>query len=357
MAAGPPLGNPWNVNVGNNPNINREPPPPPIGAPAPQVAPPAAAAAGGAQVIVEQQQAPIYGPPLQIGIGGPGFGVAPGMGLGVFPPFPQHPIGMMDPFLFPGFVGAGPGGGPLAPIRAGSFLPGAHAGIGFGIHNAGIPFPPPPPGAIAGIVPPFAPAAPLWAGGGLAFGNVPAVGGVGVGMGVVPGMMGGVGMGGMGMMGFGGEHQHFRPAPMFHDGNRGYPAQPAQEDVGQIPGGIPPGVMLCESAEHTIFIRITGNICPWLSPGTTLAFEPLAAGSATGLNRVIQICNDGVSEDELENCAVTECIELGSGLWEKGQTFKYNDAVSRVLTMKDAGWDNTRNRSGGNTLHLWGHRV
>ncbi|KAF7455198.1 hypothetical protein A1F94_001844 [Pyrenophora tritici-repentis] len=306
MAAGPPLGNPWNVNVGNNPNINREPPPPPIGAPAPQVAPPAAAAAGGAQVIVEQQQAPIYGPPLQIGIGGPGFGVAPGMGLGVFPPFPQHPIGMMDPFLFPGFVGAGPGGGPLAPIRAGSFLPGAHAGIGFGIHNAGIPFPPPPPGAIAGIVPPFAPAAPLWAGGGLAFGNVPA---------------------------------------------------PAQEDVGQIPGGIPPGVMLCESAEHTIFIRITGNICPWLSPGTTLAFEPLAAGSATGLNRVIQICNDGVSEDELENCAVTECIELGSGLWEKGQTFKYNDAVSRVLTMKDAGWDNTRNRSGGNTLHLWGHRV
>ncbi|KAI2486324.1 hypothetical protein Ptr902_00457 [Pyrenophora tritici-repentis] len=283
MAAGPPLGNPWNVNVGNNPNINREPPPPPIGAPAPQAAPPAATAAGGAQVIVEQQQAPIYGPPLQIGIGGPGFGVAPGMGLGVFPPFPQHPIGMMDPFLFPGFVGAGPGGGPLAPIRAGSFLPGAHAGIGFGIHNAGIPFPPPPPGAIAGI--------------------------------------------------------------------------PAQEDVGQIPGGIPPGVMLCESAEHTIFIRITGNICPWLSPGATLAFEPLAAGSATGLNRVIQICNDSVSEDELENCAVTECIELGSGLWEKGQTFKYNDAVSRVLTMKDAGWDNTRNRSGGNTLHLWGHRV
>ncbi|KAE8839689.1 hypothetical protein HRS9122_06294 [Pyrenophora teres f. teres] len=232
----------------------------------------------------------------------------------------------MDPFMLPGFVGAGPGGGPLAPIRAGSFLPGAEPGIGFGLHSGGVPFPPPPPGAIAGVVPPFAPAAPLWAGGGLAFGNVPAVGGMGV-------------------------------APMFHDGNHGYPVQPEQQDVGTISGGIPPGVMLCESAEHTIFIRITGNICPWLSPGAALAFEPLAAGSTTGLNRLIQICNDGVPADELENCAVTECIELGSGLWEKGQTFRYNDAVSRVLTMKDAGWDNTRNRSGGNTLHLWGHRV
>ena len=337
MSAGPPLGTPWHVNVGNNPNINRDPPPPPIGAPAPQAAPPHVAAAAAAQVVVEQNHAPIYGPPLPVGIGGPAFGI------GAFP------LGPMGPFLLPSFVGAGPGGGPLAPIRAGNFLPGAHHGIGFGLHgNGGVPFPPPPPGVVAGVVPPFAPAAPLWAaGGGLAFGNVPAVAGVGV----MPGMMmGAVGMGAA-------HHQHFRPAPLFHDGNHGFPAQPAQQDVSQIAGGIPPGVMLVESAEHTIFMRILGNVCPWLSPGAALAFEPLAAGSTTGLNRLIQICNDGVPEDELEHCAVTECIELGSGLWEKGQTFRYNDAVSRVLTMKDAGWDNTRNRSGGNTLHLWGHRV
>ncbi|RMZ73709.1 rna-metabolising metallo-beta-lactamase [Pyrenophora seminiperda CCB06] len=359
MAAGPPLGHPWNVNVGNNPNINREPPPPPIGAPIPQAAagppPPAAgpAAAPGAQVVIEQQQAPIFGPPLGIGIGGPAFGIPPGIGIGAFPPvFPQHhPIGMMDPFM----LGGVPGGGPLAPICAGSFLPGAHSGIGFGIHGGGVPFPPPPPGAIAGVVPPFAPAVPLWAGGGgLAFGNVPAAVG---GMGVMPGMMmGGMGMG-IGMGGMGAAHQHFRPAPIVHDGNYGFPAQPPQRDVGEIPGGIPPGVMLVESNEHTIFIRILGNVCPWLSPGAALAVEALAAGSSTALNRLIQICNEGIDEDELPNYAITECIELGSGLWEKGQTFRYNDAVSRVLTMKDAGWDNTRNRTGGNSLHLWGHRV
>ena len=61
--------------------------------------------------------------------------------------------------------------------------------------------------------------------------------------------------------------------------------------------------------------------------------------------------------DELEGAAVTECIELGNGLWEKGQTFRFNDAVSKVLTLKYVGWDNTRNRVGGNSLHLWGHRV
>jgi hypothetical protein len=257
----------------------------------------------------------------------------------------------MDPALFGmahGMQGA------LAPIRTGNFLPGAHHGIGFGLHAAGgVPFPPPPPpGAIAGVVPPFMPAAPLWnGGGGLAFGNVPAAG-VGVGMGaMMPGMMGM----GMGMMGQ--NTMHTRPAPMAHDGNMGFPAQPEQQDVTQIAGGIPPGVTMIEGAEHTIALWIKGNVCPWLSPGAQFQVECLGFASTTGLNRVIQVLNDGRPDAECENMAVTECIELGNGMWEKGQTFKYNDAVSRVLTMKDAGWDNTRNRAGGQSLHLWCHRI
>ena len=79
--------------------------------------------------------------------------------------------------------------------------------------------------------------------------------------------------------------------------------------------------------------------------------------SSTGLNRLIQVCNNNASAEECENMAITECIELGNGMWEKGQTFKYGDAVSRVLTMKDAGWDNKRNRTGGQSLHIWLHRI
>lgn len=342
-------GGPWLANVANNPNINREPPPPPLNAP-PAGVPHAAA---GAQVVVEQhQQNPIYSPPIPVGIGGPAFGGLPpfgvGVGIGAFPPIypPFVPAGAMDPAFFGMAHGMQ---GFLAPIRTGNFLPGAHHGIGFGLHaGGGVPFPPPPPGAIAGVVPPFAPATPLWAGGGLAYGNVPAVGVGGVmAGGMMPGMMPNMGGGAM----------HTRPAPMAHDGNMGFPAQPPQQEPTQIAGGIPPGVTLIESAEHTIVIHLKGQVCPWLSPGASFLTEPLAFGSSTGLNRLIQVLNDGKPDDQCENMAITECIELGNGMWEKGQTFKYNDAVSRVLTMKDAGWDNTRNRTNGQSLHLWCHRI
>ncbi|UPX09435.1 uncharacterized protein EKO05_0000124 [Ascochyta rabiei] len=338
MSAGPPLGQPWCANIGSNPNINRDPPPPPL-----NVVQGSAPPASGGQAFIERQQSPIYGPPVPIGVA-PSFGIAPpfgaGIGLGMLPPMP-----FMDPFMYGG-------GGPLAPIRSGNFIPGAQGGIGFGLHAAGgMPFPPPPPGALAtGVVPAFAPAAPLWAGGGLAYGNVPTVAG-----GAMGGMMGGmispmVGMGGMGIPGY-------RPAPMAMDGNGGAPPQPEQGDITQIPGGVPPGITHVEAGEHTIFIQIKGNVCPWLSPGAQFLTEVLNISSSTGLNRLIQICNNNAGSDDCENLAITECIELGNGLWEKGQTFKYGDAVARVLTMKDAGWDNKRNRTGGQSLHIWLHRI
>lgn len=229
-------------------------------------------------------------------------------------------------------------------------MPGAHGGIGFGLHAAGgMPFPPPPPGALGtGVVPPFAPMNPFMSSVGLGFGNVPAMAG-GMMAPMMP-MMGG--MGGMGLPPAG-----YRPAPIAIDGNGGANTDPVQADVTQIAGGVPPGATHVEAAEHTLFIQIKGNVCPWLSPCAQLMTEMMHISSSTGLNRLIQVCNNGASPEDTENMAVSECIELGNGLWEKGQTFKYNDAVSRVLTMKDAGWDNTRNRTGGQSLHLWLHQL
>ncbi|KAJ4383414.1 hypothetical protein N0V86_001461 [Didymella sp. IMI 355093] len=312
MSAGPPLGQTWCANIGSNPNINRDAPPPPLNVVSGD---PLSPTVGSGQVIVEHQQAPIYSPPVPIGIA-PSVGVLPpfgtGIGLGMIPPVP-----FMDPFMYGG-------GGPLAPIRTGNFIPGAHGGVGFGLHAAGgMPFPPPPPGALA-------------TGGGVA----PMMG-MGMGM----GMMGGVGLPG------------YRPAPMAMDGNGGAPPQPEQQDVTQIPGGVPPGVTHVEASEHSLFIQIKGNVCPWLSPGAQFVTEMFNISSSTGLNRLIQVCNNNAGADECENMAITECIELGNGLWEKGQTFKYGDAVARVLTMKDAGWDNKRNRTGGQSLHIWLHRI
>lgn len=109
MSAGPPLGQPWCANIGSNPNINRDPPPPPLnvvqgGAP------------GGCQYVVEHQQAPIYGPPVPIGIAPPVDIMPPfgaGIGLGMLPPMP-----FMNPFMYGG-------GGPLAPIRSGQSIVGS----------------------------------------------------------------------------------------------------------------------------------------------------------------------------------------------------------------------------------------
>lgn len=109
MSAGPPFGQPWCANVGSNPNINRDAPPPPLNVVQGSV--PAAGAVGG-QVVVEHQQAPIYSPPVPIGIAPP-VGIVPsfgaGIGLGMIPPVP-----FMDPLMYSG-------GGPLAPIRSGKY--------------------------------------------------------------------------------------------------------------------------------------------------------------------------------------------------------------------------------------------
>lgn len=63
--------------------------------------------------MVEHQQAPIYSPPVPIGIAPPAGLVPPfgaGIGLGMIPPMP-----FVDPFMYRG-------GGPLAPIRSGKCI-------------------------------------------------------------------------------------------------------------------------------------------------------------------------------------------------------------------------------------------
>lgn len=82
--------------------------------------------------------------------------------------------------------------------------------------------------------------------------------------------------------------------------------------------------------------------------------EILHGASTTSVNRLMEVANNN---QDCEGFALSECHEMVNGIWEKGQTFTYNDAMSRVLTLKDAGWDNRRNRPGGQSLHAYLHRV
>lgn len=278
---------------------------------------------------------------------GPGMGVGVGIGMGPHPGI----MGMGMPFgpIFgAGVHSAGPLGIPRDPwntpglmgnpsSRYGSTVPGM-PGLGF----AAAEMPPPPPGL--GQLPPFAPGVPAWAAGG--------GGGIGMGMGVGMGM-GGVGMGmGMGMGLLGGLFSD-RPAPGMISEASALP-QPRQGDITQIPGGIPPGATHVESGEHTVVHVLKGPIYPWLNHGMPMEVEILHMSSVTGMNRFIEILNNN---EAAEGMAVSECHEMVNGVWEKGQTFISGDAMSRVLTIKDAGWDNKRNRTGGQSLHVYLHRV
>jgi hypothetical protein len=280
---------------------------------------------------------------MGMGMGvGLGIGMGPGM-MGMGMPFGPmfgggvHSAGPLalprDPWNTPGLMG-----NPSS--RYGSAVPGM-PGLGF----AAAEMPPPPPGIAMDMVPPFAPGVPAWATGG-----------------AVPGMGAGVGMMGMGSMGMG-MNPMYGFGGLFGTVDRSAPAmiteasalsQPSQGDITQIPGGIPPGATHVESGEHTVVHVLKGPIYPWLNHGMPMEVEILHMSSVTGVNRIIEILNNNQPADGM---AVSECHEMVNGVWEKGQTFVWGDAVSRVLTLKDAGWDNTRNRTGGQSLHVYLHRV
>ena len=247
------------------------------------------------------------------------MGMGMGMGMGMM----GMPMGMTP--------------GSLAPPRLGAYMKYPHlagyGGLGFGgMGYGGLGFPPPPLG-MGGVVPPFAPGNPLWAGGALGMG---------------------MGMGGLGMYpGFGlfGE----RPPPVVQDsGTNNGPVPPAQPDITVIPGGVPPGVTNVAADEYTIVILIRANIEPWIHGIQPLSCEALNIDSNSSLNRLIQVCREN---QDCEGWAITECIELGNGYWEKGITFTYGSPTAITGTLKGVGWTNARNRHGGQSLHIFCHKV
>lgn len=287
------------------------------------------------------------------------FGGFPPMGM--LPPFgPSLDMGMG---MGMGMLGLGFGGpvqtaGPLAPPRMPWNTPGllGNPSTQLGACVPGIPwlgFPansdgPPAPPNIGDSVPPFAPGAPLWAGG-----TIPGLGmmGMGVGMGI-----GGFGMGmGMGMPGAGmgfwpGMH---RPAPGVMCEAVAEP-QPPQGDITSLPGGVPPGMTLVQPDAHSIVHLLKGPVFPWLNHGMPMEVEILYASCSTCINRFIEVCNDN---NDCEGYGISEVHEMVNGTWEKGQTFLYGEPMSMVLTLGDAGWGKDRNRPGGRSLHVYFHKV
>ncbi|KAJ4303706.1 hypothetical protein N0V90_002607 [Kalmusia sp. IMI 367209] len=268
-------------------------------------------------------------------------------------------MGMGMPMPFGPMMGMGmshiQSAGPLAPPRMPWNTPGllGNPSTQYGANVPGMPwlgFPtnlegPPAPPNIGDCVPPFAPGAPLWCGGAIPGLGMMGMGGIG---------LGGVGLGMMGMgLGMGFWPGMHRPAPgviteaVAHE-------QPTQGDITSLPGGVPPGATLVEPTEHTIVHVLKGPNFPWLNHGMPMEVEILYVSSATGVNRLIEVCNNN---EDCTGFGISEVHEMVNGQWEKGQTFVYGEPMSVVLTLGDAGWNKERNRPGGRSLHVYFHKV
>ncbi|KAF1973368.1 hypothetical protein BU23DRAFT_589620 [Bimuria novae-zelandiae CBS 107.79] len=353
----PPLGESWFPNVGGNIAMNRDPIPPPFDPPNPPPypppGPPSAAAEGAAASAEANGNAEqIFPPTMTHHL--PGIPLA--HSLGPFPP-PMMGMGMGMPGPFGPMMGMGMGfgmdhvqsAGPLAPPRMPWNTPGllGNPSTQHGACVPGMPWlgfeknmdgPPAPPGIGEGV-PPFAPGAPLWAGG-----AIPGLGAMGMNS-----MAMGMGMG----MGVGFYPGMYRPAPGIMCEALAEP-QPPQGDITSLPGGVPPGMTHVESTEHSIIHLLKGPVFPWLNHGMPMEVEILFASCSTSINRLIEACNNN---QDCEGYGVSEVHEMVNGTWEKGQTFLYGEPMSMVLTLGDAGWGKDRNRPGGRSLHIYLHKV
>ncbi|KAF2007921.1 hypothetical protein P154DRAFT_584316 [Amniculicola lignicola CBS 123094] len=126
-----------------------------------------------------------------------------------------------------------------------------------------------------------------------------------------------------------------------------------QEDPTVYHGGHFNGVTQIQPDSCTIIMLLKNNIPPWLTVMEALDVEIFSVDSHFTVNRLIKsLRNNG----DCDGWAVTECVEVGSGYWAKGQTFVSGTAQAGD-TLTQVGWSKKRNRKGEMPLHIWLHRV
>ncbi|KAH7118975.1 hypothetical protein B0J11DRAFT_509070 [Dendryphion nanum] len=330
----PPFGYPWHVDVGQNPNINRDPPPPMDGPlPLPSVGV-VLNGHGSGPSVVPLGPPPAY-PPLHPPHP-PHHPHHPHFAL------PHHPYFAHPPPPAPSSAPAAP------PPQEPPFIPGGPPLYQWSPSNPSFP-PPPVPGSgvsplgfgmlggLAGMPPPFAAGGMPWA---MSAGVMPGMtGGMMSGMmSGMPGMIGGLGsmvpgmMGGMGMFpgGMWGPNGFERAPPAIIDGGAG-PAPGPQLDPTVKPGGDLAGHTVIQPAETTAFMRIHSQQFPWETAGMPLPMEPLQVDSGWTVNRLITALR--LPSKECQGWAVTECLELGNGRWAKGIQFHHGQQQATEQTM------------------------
>ena len=98
-------------------------------------------------------------------------------------------------------------------------------------------------------------------------------------------------------------------------------------------------------------MHIKSNIYLQLSSSAQLLVKALTFSTFINLNCLITILSSNAPK-EYKNIAVIEYIKLENSLQKKSQTFKFNNTVSKVLTIGNIKQNNIKNCKNRQSLHL-----
>lgn len=121
------------------------------------------------------------------------------------------------------------------------------------------------------------------------------------------------------------------PPPPAHLSPQPHSAPAPSEGLGQPGSGLPQGFKYIYPTGNTTIHLAKGGVEPWKQPGTVFQFDGIKIGTNATVRELIAACGGD------ESNAITEMVELGSGRWAKGRTFKHEDAKAE-WSLERLGW-------------------
>lgn len=117
--------------------------------------------------------------------------------------------------------------------------------------------------------------------------------------------------------------------------------------------GCEPGYNYFFAPAHTkIHVLLTGEDAPWnLEPNWAIDFYAVHVPTNTTIGELLK--GFGATNPEPEMNKVFEVHQGGNGRWYKGMSFRGDDKDAMAKTIKDVGWDSSRNGQPGGKPVVW----
>ncbi len=93
--------------------------------------------------------------------------------------------------------------------------------------------------------------------------------------------------------------------------------------------------------KHTVLHVVAGGHLPWDHPGTSFGFTRHKVPCSMTVKELIRQL--GATKGGDDKNGITECLEVGGGVWIKGSSFFQKDDKSKQ-SLGAIGWDESRGK-------------